>query len=259
MVVDWRAPVSLPFYRATRREPMGVGAAAPLRLPARRRSRRSRTRTSAAGEPPTTSTPRILEAEIERPRVGPMRDIVATIQPEQDVIVRADVSRSIARAGRPGHRQDRGRAAPRGVPPLRPPRAAAPPGRAGRRSQRELPALHPRRAAGPRRGRGRADHDRGAGRQDLAALNPRWTIRGRRRRRASPRSRATRGWPRCSRAPCGRTSARPPRGSWCRAAPGGSGWRRTRPRRSSPTCAPAGCGTAPRAPCCPRRSPTGSW
>ena len=36
----------------------------------------------------------ILEQEIERPRVGPMRDIVATIQPEQDVIVRADLSRS---------------------------------------------------------------------------------------------------------------------------------------------------------------------
>ena len=44
----------------------------------------------------------ILEAEIERPRVGPMRDIVATIQPEQDVIVRADVSRSIAVQGAPG-------------------------------------------------------------------------------------------------------------------------------------------------------------
>ena len=35
----------------------------------------------------------ILADEIERPRVGPMRDIVATIQPEQDDIVRADVDR----------------------------------------------------------------------------------------------------------------------------------------------------------------------
>jgi DNA helicase IV len=30
--------------------------------------------------------------EIERPRVGPMPDIIATIQPEQDQIVRADAS-----------------------------------------------------------------------------------------------------------------------------------------------------------------------
>ena len=30
-----------------------------------------------------------LRAEIERPRSGPMRDIVATIQPDQDDIVRA--------------------------------------------------------------------------------------------------------------------------------------------------------------------------
>ncbi len=77
----------------------------------------------------------ILEAEIERPRVGPMRDIVATIQPEQDVIVRADLDRVGLRAGRPRHRQDRRRAAPRGVPALLPPRPALPPGRAGGRAR----------------------------------------------------------------------------------------------------------------------------
>ena len=44
----------------------------------------------------------ILEQEIERPRVGPMRDIVATIQPEQDVIVRSDLSQSICVQGAPG-------------------------------------------------------------------------------------------------------------------------------------------------------------
>ena len=73
-------------------------------------------------------TAAILEGEIERPRVGPMRDIVATIQPEQDVIVRADVGHDGLRAGRAGHRQDRGRPAPRGVPALRPPRPADPQG-----------------------------------------------------------------------------------------------------------------------------------
>ncbi|HLT61266.1 MAG TPA: ATP-binding domain-containing protein, partial [Microlunatus sp.] len=44
----------------------------------------------------------ILEAEIERPRTGPMRDIVATIQPDQDVIVRSDLSRSLCIQGAPG-------------------------------------------------------------------------------------------------------------------------------------------------------------
>src|SRR5918998_5499132 len=44
----------------------------------------------------------ILESEIERPRTGPMRDIVATIQPEQDVIVRAELAQSLCVQGAPG-------------------------------------------------------------------------------------------------------------------------------------------------------------
>ena len=44
----------------------------------------------------------LLEEEIERPRSGPMRDIVATIQPEQDAIVRADLTRSLCVQGAPG-------------------------------------------------------------------------------------------------------------------------------------------------------------
>ena len=99
MVIDWRAPVSLPFYRASRTEPMGVGL--------RRRYGFQQGRLTAyededlaAGEVEEHSA--ILEAEIERPRVGPMRDIVATIQPEQDVIVRSDLSRTICVQGAPG-------------------------------------------------------------------------------------------------------------------------------------------------------------
>ena len=44
----------------------------------------------------------ILAREIERPRVGPMRDIVATIQPEQDEIVRSDAETTICVQGAPG-------------------------------------------------------------------------------------------------------------------------------------------------------------
>src|SRR6266545_6574994 len=44
----------------------------------------------------------LLREEIERPRVGPMRDIVATIQPDQDDLVRADLDTSLCIQGAPG-------------------------------------------------------------------------------------------------------------------------------------------------------------
>jgi DNA helicase IV len=99
MVVDWRAPVSLPFYRASRAEPMDVD---------RRRRYGFQSGRLTAYEDEDLAAPAgdahsaILEAEIERPRVGPMRDIVATIQPEQDVIVRSELSRSVCVQGAPG-------------------------------------------------------------------------------------------------------------------------------------------------------------
>ncbi|GAA3641434.1 HelD family protein [Microlunatus ginsengisoli] len=99
LVIDWRAGMSLPFYRASPTDPMRV------RL--RRRFGFSHGRLTAyededlaRGEPAGASE--ILESEIERPRTGPMRDIVATIQPEQDVIVRADLGRSLCIQGAPG-------------------------------------------------------------------------------------------------------------------------------------------------------------
>jgi len=52
----------------------------------------------AAGPPVS----RILIEEIERPRSGPMRDIVATIQPDQDDIVRAGADQSLCVQGAPG-------------------------------------------------------------------------------------------------------------------------------------------------------------
>ncbi len=102
MVVDWRAPVSQPFYRASKKDPQDVG----LR---RRFGYTSGELTayedehlcdpSAADDP---LTGKLLQAEIERPRVGPMRDIVATIQPEQDEIVRSGLSGSVCVQGGPG-------------------------------------------------------------------------------------------------------------------------------------------------------------
>jgi DNA helicase IV len=58
--------------------------------------------TATTPAPDRTSPGGILAREIERPRVGPMRDIVATIQPEQDEIVRAGPEVSICVQGAPG-------------------------------------------------------------------------------------------------------------------------------------------------------------
>jgi DNA helicase IV len=109
VVIDWRAPVSRPFYRASPGEPMG------LRL--RRRfgfsggdltayeDERFGDSGAGAGATPRSvekETSKLLLAEIERPRSGPMRDIVATIQPDQDEIVRGDVGQTVCVQGAPG-------------------------------------------------------------------------------------------------------------------------------------------------------------
>jgi DNA helicase IV len=100
MVLDWRAPLSRSFYRASVRDPQGVST--------RRRFGFVKGELTSfedehldRGEELGTSS-RILTAEIERPRVGPMRDIVATIQPEQDELVRAELGDSICVQGAPG-------------------------------------------------------------------------------------------------------------------------------------------------------------
>jgi DNA helicase IV len=100
LVVDWRADVSTAFYRASRAEPMGVTL--------RRRFGVDRGELTAyedehlSDPAEVTGDSRIVASEIERPRVGPMRDIVATIQPEQDEIVRADVATTVCVQGAPG-------------------------------------------------------------------------------------------------------------------------------------------------------------
>jgi len=100
LVVDWRAPVSMPFYRATPADPLGV------RLRRRYGFSDSAQLTAYEDEPLTSGTndgpSALLAAEIERPRSGPMRDIVATIQPEQDELVRAPLQPSICVQGAPG-------------------------------------------------------------------------------------------------------------------------------------------------------------
>jgi DNA helicase IV len=100
MVIDWRAPISQPFYRASKRNPLDVAL--------RRRFGYEGGELTAYEDEHLTDpqererTSALLQREIERPRVGPMRDIVATIQPEQDEIVRAGLSGSVCVQGAPG-------------------------------------------------------------------------------------------------------------------------------------------------------------
>ncbi|MEV5607817.1 AAA family ATPase [Streptomyces sp. NPDC052225] len=105
LVVDWRAPVSRAFYQAGAGDPQGVDVRrrfgwAPGSVGDSRDLTGLEDERLGAGEGGGGS--RILAGEIERPRVGPMRDIAATIQPEQDDLVRADAATSVCVQGAPG-------------------------------------------------------------------------------------------------------------------------------------------------------------
>ncbi|MDN3264791.1 AAA family ATPase [Streptomyces sp. CSDS2] len=100
MVIDWRAPVSQPFYRASKKNPMDVGLRRRFGYTGGDLTAYEDEHLSDPAEAATTS--KLLQREIERPRVGPMRDIVATIQPEQDEIVRSGLSGTVCVQGGPG-------------------------------------------------------------------------------------------------------------------------------------------------------------
>ena len=106
LVVDWRAPVAEPFYRATAVAPMAV---------VRRRHLITRKGRDVIGlddevfdqlavedEGLRVAGEGALLAALERNRTGRMGDIVATIQAEQDEAIRADVHGVLVVAGGPG-------------------------------------------------------------------------------------------------------------------------------------------------------------
>ncbi|MER6916866.1 AAA family ATPase [Streptomyces sp. NPDC000594] len=110
LVIDWRAPIARAFYQADARDPHGVARrrrfgwaaprpGAPAELTSLEDEHLIRPRTpTAPGDGPSA----LLTREIERPRTGPMRDIAATLQPEQDDIVRAGPDGSLCVQGAPG-------------------------------------------------------------------------------------------------------------------------------------------------------------
>ncbi|WP_374104335.1 AAA family ATPase [Streptomyces sp. ISL-43] len=101
MVIDWRAPVSQPFYRASKADPQDVALRRRFGYTGGELTAYEDEHLSDPAEAAATVS-KLLQQEIERPRVGPMRDIVATIQPEQDEIVRSGLSGSVCVQGGPG-------------------------------------------------------------------------------------------------------------------------------------------------------------
>jgi DNA helicase IV len=109
VVLDWRAPVSRPFYRASQSDSMGLTLRRRFGFAGGALTAYEDERFSLSGETRNRSdeskaqrTSNLLISEIERPRSGPMRDIVATIQPEQDDIVRAGAATTVCVQGAPG-------------------------------------------------------------------------------------------------------------------------------------------------------------
>jgi DNA helicase IV len=119
LVVDWRAPVAEPFYRATGRDPMGLTLRRHLATDGRRvvgieDERFALTGVDgdgafSLGRSPSGADPALelggpgaLLAALEGARTGFMRDIVATIQREQDEIIRAPLPGVLGVQGGPG-------------------------------------------------------------------------------------------------------------------------------------------------------------
>ena len=105
LLIDWRAPAARPFYLATAASPEGVR---------RRRHIRTQARTvvglndevldleRARAERADLTNEAALLAALGASRTGRMRDIVETIQVEQDRIIRSDLNGVLVVQGGPG-------------------------------------------------------------------------------------------------------------------------------------------------------------
>ncbi len=106
LLTDWRAPAAQPFYQATAAAPGGV---------VRRRHLRTRGRRVTSVEDEVLDLEHLDESELPRlsgegallaalgaRRTGRMGDIVATIQAEQDAVIRSDLAGVLVVEGGPG-------------------------------------------------------------------------------------------------------------------------------------------------------------
>ena len=152
VVVDWRAPIAAPFYRATGADPLGVGLRRRFTLdegeitayfdehlddPGRRRRRQRHPRPGARRDRRRAHRGDARDRGDDPGRAGPRH-------PGAD-------RPGARRPGRPRHRQDGGRPAPRRLPDVRAPPPPGPRRRARHRAQPGVPRLHRQRLAVARR------------------------------------------------------------------------------------------------------------
>ncbi len=109
LLVDWRAPAAQAFYRATAAEPLGVRRRRHLQLSGRKVIGvgddvldANELIELAETDRSTLSAEATLMAALATSRTGRMTDIVATIQSEQDRIIRADAQGVLVVQGGPG-------------------------------------------------------------------------------------------------------------------------------------------------------------
>ncbi|HXY91794.1 MAG TPA: ATP-binding domain-containing protein [Acidimicrobiia bacterium] len=105
LVVEWRTPVAEPFYQARAADPRGLVRRRQLMLENRRVQSLADdvfgAGAGALGDVRLRGGDALL-AELERGRTGVMLDIVATIQAEQDDVIRAPLAGVVAVQGGPG-------------------------------------------------------------------------------------------------------------------------------------------------------------
>ena len=125
LLMDWRADAARPFYLATAASPGQVKVRRHIKTKARTVQQLDDEILDLAAADPSrhegVTGESALLAALSASRTGRMRDIVATIQAEQDRIIRSPIAWRARRPGRPRHRQDRGRAAPGRLPAVHPP------------------------------------------------------------------------------------------------------------------------------------------
>ena len=102
VVIDWRAPVAVPFYRASAKDALGLTRRRQIMVDRGSVMAVADDLFGGAGDVAGTTRLRggdALLAELERARTGEMLDIVATIQAEQDEIIRAPLDAAADGAG----------------------------------------------------------------------------------------------------------------------------------------------------------------
>ena len=115
VVVDWRAPVAEPFYRATGRDPLGLVRRRHFHVQGRQLFGiedelfgEGHLGIGAEDDSETVTSPQSIRgystllAVLQRGRTGQLGDIVATIQGEQDEIIRSPQAGVLVVQGGPG-------------------------------------------------------------------------------------------------------------------------------------------------------------